>query len=199
MCPSLVIISVLGSQLDHSLILPALFRGTVPALHLFTVPEFPKPIIIPILAGYVFDMLSFHFFISISLGKVKISLIILRKVCMCTETPAHEHWMMDDPYLNFLSGTLDTWQSIWNIIFNVKIWAYWMLMFSSSFSWSSPWCLVLWRLPFLQREESQKVKSKDFGDSLPVLESWLCHLLTVELQANYLPFWLLFSSSGKME
>ena len=51
---------------------PSAFPWYQIALSLSTVPEFPRHLIIPILARCVSDRLSFNFSISISLGKVKI-------------------------------------------------------------------------------------------------------------------------------
>ena len=53
---------------------PSAFPWYQIALSLSTVPEFPRHLIIPILARCVSDRLSFNFSISISLGKVKIFL-----------------------------------------------------------------------------------------------------------------------------
>ena len=57
-----------GLQSDR----PSAFPWYHVALSLSTVPEFPKHLIIPVLARCVSDMLSFNFSISISLGKIKI-------------------------------------------------------------------------------------------------------------------------------
>lgn len=58
---------------------------------------------------FLFDMLSFYFLIFISLGKIKIFLIILRKVYMCVyKLLVYEYLITDDLYLNFLLGILYT-------------------------------------------------------------------------------------------